>query len=66
MYFVKVDQDGPTLYVHPLGEDGYQVLDRKDGAAMWRTENEGILFIRQLERLLPGRKFKLEIIIGKK
>jgi hypothetical protein len=66
LFFIKVDQPGPTLYVHPLGEDGYQVIDRREGAALWRGENEAILFIKQIQRLMPGRKFKLEILEVKK
>jgi hypothetical protein len=60
-YTVKVDQPGPTLYVHPLGNHGYQVFDRKVGAAMWRTDGEAIRFIKQLQKI-TGRKFKVEVI----
>lgn len=59
-YFVKVDQPGPTLYVHPDG-DGYRVFDRKEGAAMWRTDGEAIRFIKQLQKI-TGRRFKVEAI----
>jgi len=62
LYFIKVDQPGTTLYVHPLGQDGYQVLDGKEGAALWRGEHEGIMFIKQIEKINPGRKFKLEVL----
>jgi hypothetical protein len=58
-YFIKVDQPGPILYLHPNG-DGYSVFDKKEGAAMWRTDGEAIRCIKQLEKL-TGRKFKVEL-----
>jgi len=70
MYFVKVDQRGQTLYVHPCydphDDREYEVRDYKDGAAMWKDEAAAILFIKEIERCNPGVKFKLEMIVGKK
>jgi len=62
LYFIKADQPGPVLYVHPLGDDGYQVLAGREGAALWLGEHEAILFIKQMEKLLPLIKFKLEAL----
>jgi len=64
LWIIKVDQPGPILYVHPLGDDGYQVMDKREGCAAWKDEPSAILFIMQLQRLTPHR-FKLEIIEGK-
>lgn len=65
-YAIKVDQPGPTLYVHPCygpyDDAGYQVLDQINGAALWRDEASAILFIRGLGKTMPGRKFKLELL----
>jgi hypothetical protein len=59
-YLIKVDQTGPTLYIHPTGEGGYEAKNTKNGAALWRDEAAAILWIKEAEELNPGRKFKLE------
>jgi hypothetical protein len=63
LYFIKVDQPGPTLYVHPL-EDGYEVRDYKEGAALWRDEADAILFVKQMRQLRPEIRLKLEVLKG--
>lgn len=66
IYFIKVDQPGRPLYVHPCDDGGYQVLDKKEGAAVWFDEAGAILMIKGLEQTNPERKFKLELMQASK
>jgi hypothetical protein len=59
-YLIKVDQTGPTLYIHYTEEGDYAVKNTIIGAALWRDEAAAILWIKGAEELNPGRKFKLE------
>jgi hypothetical protein len=62
LFFIKVDQPGDVLYLHPL-EDGYEVRDKMVGAALWKDEAAAILAIKKFEEWNPGVKFKLEKLI---